>query len=219
MCHVPLQTEVRSFWCFPVMQSQRGQTCCERLCWCASLTSGPTLPRHRSDCSSGRSLKSFILKSVLTGDDMMETGLLNWLCPLSLSFHCPTRIPSSPGLSLHPLLFVPSSFFFTPFSLLYSSLGCVEHTMSDYFPADTALCDRGLELYISGWHPPAPPTHSADNIKYRQAFLITLKACIRRGADASAKANKVFHLSCLSEGHMWRSFSSREVVNLMMSHV
>lgn len=45
---------------------------------------------------------------MLTGDDMMETGLLNWLCPLSL-FALPLTLPlPSFSFSLLPRLFVPS---------------------------------------------------------------------------------------------------------------
>lgn len=125
--------------------------------WCVSVASGPMLPGHRSDCSSGKSLKSFILKSMLTGDDMMEMGLRNWLCPLSLSpFTLPLTLPlpsaslfSLLSLSHHSLPSTPPSFLFSPSLLLSSSLGCVEHKMSDYFPADTALCDSGLEDCIS----------------------------------------------------------------------
>lgn len=82
------------------------------------------------------------------------------LCPITLCLL--SRLPPSPR----------ASFFFSSSLLLYSSPGCVEHKMSDYFPADTALCDRGLELYITGWHILCIPP-SADNIKYCQAFLIT----------------------------------------------
>lgn len=75
MRHVPsrnLQDSTGVRGGVPVMLSQRG-----RVVAVLSLSSVPTLPSHRSDCSSGRSLKRFILKSMLTGDDMMETGLLN----------------------------------------------------------------------------------------------------------------------------------------------
>lgn len=97
---------------------------------------------------------------MLTGDDMMETGLVNWLCPLSpftfllALLLLPESLSSLASLSHHSafhLSFSPRLLFFSS-TRLYSSLECVERKMSDYFPADTALCDRGLELYITRWH-------------------------------------------------------------------
>ena len=129
---------------------------------CVSETSGPRC-RGIDQFVALESLKSFILKSTLTGDDMMEMGPLNWLCPLSLlslsRLHSHSAQPLSSPSSLCPITLClqlppPPSFFFPfpPSLLLSSSLRCVERKMSDYFPADTALCDRGLELYITGWH-------------------------------------------------------------------
>lgn len=161
-------------WMWPLKSAPRPATDSEQgspvvgegslVFWACRRHPGQRFPEHRSDSSSGWSLKSFILKSMLTGDDMMETGPLNWLCalsPLSLSplphlFVPSLSLPSisSPSIPHSPFFFLSSP----PSLLLYSSPGCVEHKMSDYFPADTALCDRGLELYITGWHSPPPPS-------------------------------------------------------------
>lgn len=129
------------------------------------------LPRCRCrsiDQSYGRSRQRFLLKSALTGDDMMETGRLNWLCPPS-----PLFVPS---LSRLPSLRLPAPFFFSSL-FLYSSLGCVEHKMSDYFPADSVLCDRGTgAVYFTRWHYTLHPLchhHFFLTSNIAQAFLIT----------------------------------------------
>lgn len=78
-------------------------------------------------------------------------SLLSLFCSHSYFFRS-----LSPPLPLCPITLLsispspPASFFSS--TRLYSSLECVERKMSDYFPADTALCDRGLELYITRWH-------------------------------------------------------------------
>lgn len=105
MSHYKLSTGV--YGGVPVTQAQTGSVV-------LSLTSGPPLPSHRSDCSPGRSLRRFILKSPLTGDDMMETGLLNWLCPLS-PFTVPLALPlplASRSFSLPPLCPIPLCLLF-----------------------------------------------------------------------------------------------------------
>lgn len=66
---------------------------------------------------------------------------------LSLSTYLSLLLLFVPSLCL--LVLPPASFFF-PSLLRYPSPGCVKHNMSDYFPADTAVYDRGLELYITG---------------------------------------------------------------------
>lgn len=126
--------------------------------------------RHRSDCSSGRSLKSFILKSMLTGDDMMETGLLNWLCPLS-----PTC------LSL-PRLFVPSLFAFYLFFFFFFQPppSFSPHRLDVSSTRCQIISQQTLRCVTEDWScislddtSSASPPLSADNIKYGQAFLIT----------------------------------------------
>lgn len=129
--------------------------------WPVSVTSGPTLPEHRSDCSSGRSLKSFILKSMLTGDDMMETRLLNWLCPLS-PFALPLLLPS-PSFSLLPCLFVPSLFAFYVLRLFFSLL-LYSHCLDVSSTRCQIISQQTLRCVTGDWScipqddtPPHPP--------------------------------------------------------------
>lgn len=130
---------------------------------------------------------------MLTGDDMMEMGMLNWLCPLSSStLH---RLPFYPSLLLLPL-FLPS---------ILPHPSDAPNTRCQIISQQTLHCVTENSSCISlddTFHPSLPPTPLLTDIKYQQAFFDHLKDSEKKRLYLNQSKQSVSFVMFCERGHM-----------------